>query len=97
MALDMACEIESIQIDTSIMWVRWQANIRATSGDIDRPQHSPRGPWIRNELLSPVYGRAWRWLLAHGPLVNKPFTHAFTLQCFSHVQVPQYYVFGLVG
>ena len=34
--------------------------------------------------------------LAHGPLVDKPFTHAFTLQCFSHVQVPQYDVFGLV-
>jgi hypothetical protein len=78
------------------MWMRWQENLLATSGDIDRPRLGPRGPWIRNELLLPVYGRAWRWL-AHGPLVNKPFTHAFTLQRFSHVQVPQYYVFGLVG
>jgi hypothetical protein len=34
-ALETACEIESIQIDTSIMWMRWQENLRATSGDID--------------------------------------------------------------
>jgi hypothetical protein len=41
MTLEMACEIESIQIDTSIMWMRWEENLRATSGDIDRPRHGP--------------------------------------------------------
>jgi hypothetical protein len=41
MALEMACEIESIQIDTSIMWMRWQENLRVTSGGIDRPRHGP--------------------------------------------------------
>jgi hypothetical protein len=31
MGLDMACEVESIQIDTFIMWMSWHENLRATS------------------------------------------------------------------
>jgi hypothetical protein len=31
MGLDMACGIESIQIDTYIMWVRWQESLRPIS------------------------------------------------------------------
>lgn len=40
-ALEIACEIESIQIDSSIVWIKGQANPYATSGDIDRSRHGP--------------------------------------------------------
>ena len=36
--LDM---VAPIQIDSSIMWMRWQENLRATSGGIDRSRHGP--------------------------------------------------------